>query len=194
MTATTEGLDVLRRLQDGEPLADLAQALGLDLVEEDDCEESFDGKAVLLAGWFADDGNCEVASPDAKSGKEAAQEYVDEGDWGESTETWWHNVAAYRKGYALSDDGEVEEIVAYHDTHTVEAEPDEPSCEGGEEHDWSDGGDEFGGVRGNKGGVTITHDCTRCGLRRVEDTWAQCKSTGREGLHGIAYSRDGEQG
>lgn len=45
--------------------------------------------------WHCDDGNCEVEIV-AKSARDAAQEYVDDGDWGEIAETTWISVHVWR--------------------------------------------------------------------------------------------------
>lgn len=180
---------VKARLEAGDSPAEVAKDLGLETVSE----EAFDGLAVVLPGWQADDGNAECHF-EVDSGESAAQEYVDGGDWSEGEETWWAYVYAWRRGFAVDSDGGVIEVEVDRRQHTVEVTPDEPDCTSDDGHDYSDGGDEFGGVRGHGGGVTITTSCTRCGLIRTENTWAQCRLTGRQGLHSVAYKPAGTVG
>src|SRR5690606_4530398 len=68
----------------------------------DTCVDDDDAPAILLPGWFADDGNAEIHYPSAESGEAAAKEYVEGGDWGdERTRTDWVDVWAWRRAYAL---------------------------------------------------------------------------------------------
>lgn len=138
-------------------------------------------------GWYADDGNAEVHFPDASSGREAAEEYVAEGDWGERTKTSWVRVYAWRgeRGTDLAEETR--------ETHTIEIEPDEPECSHDDGHDWQSpveivGGIESNpGVRGHGGGVVVDECCVRCGCRRTTDTWAQDRDTGEQGLTSVEY-------
>lgn len=150
---------------------------------------------VMLPGWSADDGNARVEYPDAETGEQAAQDYVDEGDWGQSNETSWVSVSAWRTGYVLSD-AEAEEVLCLQIDlmrHTTEIAPDEPQCEDGREHDWRSPYDVVGGIEenpgvyGHGGGVIITEVCTHCGAYRVTDTWAQDMATGEQGLTSVEY-------
>lgn len=76
------------RLLAGESAENVAEDLGLDVV---------DG-AVVMKGWIADDGNAEVECPDAGSGREAAEEYVTDGGWGNGSTTTWVTIFAWRVG------------------------------------------------------------------------------------------------
>lgn len=72
---------------------------------------------------------------------------------------------------------------------TVAIEPSEPPCPAGE-HDWED----CSGPYGHGGGVVYTDRCAHCGLLRRTDTWAQDRSTGRQGLTSVEYlPRDEEE-
>lgn len=107
----------------------------------------------------------------ATSAKEAAQAYVESGDWDESSQSVFHDVYV--------DDGE--------DTssHTIVVDPLEPPCaedDGHDEHDWVEVG-----VRGNGGGVIVEERCRNCGLRKVTDTWAHNPSNGEQGFTTIQY-------
>lgn len=96
---------VSERLLAGEDPATIAESLGLDTADESRSQhDCFDGLAVVLPGWVADDGNAEVEYPDAESGKAAAQEYVDDGDWGETVSTEWIRVYTWRAALAVADD------------------------------------------------------------------------------------------
>jgi len=143
--------------------------------------------------WTADDGNVEVEY-DSDSGEEAAQLYVDEGSWGNSSETQWVKVYYWRVGY--DEDGDEQQV--YHGSYLAEVEPDEPECSA-DEHDWCSpievvhGCVENPGVYGHGGGVIITEVCRHCGIYRETDTWAQDRSSGRQGLESIAYRDADEQ-
>jgi hypothetical protein len=121
------------------------------------------------SGYWADDGNCAVHYPEASSGQAAAGRYVQEGDWGSKGETWWAEIYTWQ--------GTEER-----ETHVITVHPDEPECAPDEEHDWGEQS-----VQGSGGGVRISRVCSRCDLEHVEDTWAQCRATGRQGLYGITY-------
>lgn len=122
--------------------------------------------------YNCDDGNAEIKI-EAETPQEAAQEYVDGGDWNVTPEsgTTWVNV------HVWTDDGEVEETI------TVTLHPEEPECSEGYEHEWREDS-----IRGNGGGV-IVHEVCRCGWTMITDTWAQNPSNGVQGLRSIRYTR-----
>jgi len=127
--------------------------------------------------WSCDDGNCDLEIH-ADTAQEAAQEYVDGGDWNAESTVWVHVTCT-------DESGEEEEI-------TIEVNPDEPSCEGGESHDWQSpsllgGLDENPGVVGHGGGVIRTEICAHCGTYRVSDSWAQDPDGGEQGLDSVEY-------
>jgi hypothetical protein len=132
----------------------------------------------IQPGWVADDGDAEIEYPWADDGAEAAQEYVDDGDWGNDGETFVHIVYAWRRAYALDVDGESVVLTIDHDSHRVVREADEPECDG-LEHDWRSPYSLLGGIRenpgcwGHGGGVVIREVCRHCGMYRETDTWAQ---------------------
>src|SRR5690606_32574639 len=146
-----------------------------------------DAPAVLVPGWFADDGNAEVYYQNAESGEDAASEYVEGGDWGERTSTDWIDVWAWRRAYALDEDGEVVTLTLDRERHTIELPPDEPECSEGRAHEWHERG-----VRGHGGGVIITEVCAHCGRYRIIDTWAQRRDTGEQGLRAVEYREPDE--
>lgn len=165
--------------------SELADAIdGAELVE--DC-------LVLEPGTYhADDGNAEMEY-ECDCGKDAAQEYVDGGDWGSSSKTSWIEVRTWRNG--IDGDGEVHAVDKEH--HTIAVDPEVPDCLDGHDHRWKaphslvGGCKENPGVHGHGGGVTIHEVCTICGCGRVTDTWAQNPSNGEQGLTSVEY-RDGE--
>jgi hypothetical protein len=136
-----------------------------------------------MTKFLCDDGNCEVeieaASPEA-----AAQGYVETGDWGEPTSTIWITVYVTPVGGDPDFDREA---------HTVEIDPDEPSCESGEDHQWKSpielvgGLEDNPGVFGHGGGVVIHEVCQHCGCSKTTDTWAQNPETGEQGLQSVSY-------
>jgi hypothetical protein len=122
----------------------------------------------------------------ATSPTEAAQQYVDGGDWGSSDETRWVNVRVVpvdENGEQLEEEGE---------TITITIDPTEPACSE-DEHDWQSphevvgGLEENPGVWGHGGGATITEVCPHCGAYRITDTWAQNPETGEQGLESVEY-------
>jgi rRNA maturation endonuclease Nob1 len=151
----------------------------------DECVDD-DAPAILLPGWVADDGNAEIHYPSAESGEAVAQEYVDDGDWGERTSTDWIDVWAWRRALALDEDGQVITIEIDRDRHTIEINPEEPDCTHNE-HDWHERD-----VRGHGGGVIITDVCAHCGRYMIVDTWAQRPDTGEQGLRSIEYREPDE--
>lgn len=132
-----------------------------------------------------DDGSVDIKIT-AETAREAAEEYVKGGDWGDGTETIWVTVAVTLLDAAGEPADEPEHI-------TVTIEADEPSCEGDAAHDWQSPYSLLGGIKENPGvqghgaGVIITEVCACCGKYRVTDTYAQDPSNGRQGLRSVAY-------
>lgn len=129
-----------------------------------------------------DEGGCEETI-EAVSMEEAiklAEEWALEGDYNPCTETWWAKV------YIFGSDDE-------QDTISVAIDPEKPECDDDHnEHDWEpeqSGCDENPGVWGHGGGVVINEICSRCGLKKVTDTWAQDMSTGEQGLTSVCYKK-----
>jgi hypothetical protein len=112
--------------------------------------------------WKCDDGNCEIEI-EADTAEEAAQEYVDGGEWGvnEFGKTAWIEVRVWPASMTRQeamDDGEDEAIM-------VRVDPDEPECDSEDGHDWQESGS-----IGNGGGVITTEVCRRCDCRRTTNT------------------------
>lgn len=130
------------------------------------------------------DGNAAIEI-EAATAEAAAQEYVDGGDWGEASKTHW--VMVYCTD--TDPDGDTETV-------RVTIDPDEPSCDEGDAHDWRAPHGLVGGIKDNPGvvshggGVVSTEVCVLCGQVRVTDTWAQCRETGVQGLDSIEYPED----
>lgn len=137
--------------------------------------------------YRCDDGNAEVEIY-AETARDAAQEYVDDGDWGEVTGTKWITVYVQQ----VDDDGNE---IGDRERIKIALEPDEPSCidSRGDDHDWRSpielvgGCRENPGVYGHGGGVIITEVCMYCGTERTVDTWAQDRSDGEQGLESVRY-------
>lgn len=139
--------------------------------------------------WHADDGNAEIVEEHA-SATEAAQSYVDGGDWGDSDlTTCWVKVWTWRVG--IDADGDIVEVGRH--SQKIAIEPDEPDCIEGQEHDWQSplsivgGCRENPGVFGSGGGVCITEVCMHCGCAKITDTYAQDPNDGEQGLDSIEY-------
>lgn len=179
---------ITARLEAGESVDVLAADLGLEV-------GTIDGEpAIVLPGWRADDGNAEVEYPAARSGREAAEEYVADGDWNEVTETCWIRVASWRAGLYLEDGEACEgEVDGSREHHTIALDPEEPECTHAAGHDWQSpyellgGCEENPGCWGSGGGIVINKVCAHCGAYLVTDTWAQNPETGEQGLTSIEY-------
>lgn len=78
-------LQVLDRLAAGSPAAEIAEEVGLDLV---------DGEVILPGYWADFESTARVLYDYASVPEEAAQEYVDGGSWGDTTKTQWIRVEA----------------------------------------------------------------------------------------------------
>lgn len=152
---------------------------------------------VTRAGYYADDGNAEVHYQYAETPEEAAQTYVDGGDWGDSTETSWVTVYVERRWEIMDADGDIE-THEERTTHAITIEADVPECAEGHAHDWQSPHSVVGGIEGNPGvqghdgGVICTEVCRHCGIYRVTDTWAQNRQTGEQGLTSVEY-RDADE-
>jgi hypothetical protein len=153
----------------------LANWIGVDLI---------DGCLVLdESPMFADDGNSEQEYPHDTESRDAAAEYVSDGDWGQDNSTSWVTVYTYRK--AVNSRGEIERVSQ--EDHTIALHPEEPACEGGEHvwhapHSLLGGLKENPGVWGKGGGIISKEICRCCGCVKETDTWAQNPSTGEHGL------------
>lgn len=148
------------------------------------------GRKVWVVG---DNGYEEEYSQDEYSAEGAATAYV-AGAYEASPEegTMWATVYVWSREYDAHD-----EIIAddrdESERHTVAVEPCEPECTHEDSHEWSDAHELVGGCKENPGvwahggGVVIHEVCTRCGMRRITDTWAQDPETGRQGLRAVRY-------
>ncbi len=154
--------------------AEVARDLALELGTDDEGRD-----VVLLLGWVVRDGSGgnAVAYPDAKSGAEAAAEYVADGAE-PSTRTEWVTVRAWRVGLDADgdcadcgaacasdvhpcDDAEcplhgappvdVAEVKIDRASHRVTIDPDEPDCVGGDGHAWASPVKLVGGIKENPG-------------------------------------------
>lgn len=132
-------------------------------------------EGTTMTTWICDDGNGGEIEIEAEAAREAAEEYVADGDWGDGDETLWIDVYV-----TPVVGGEPQEDERY--AVTVTLEPDEPECHDGEDHDWKDGQ-----VRGSGGGIAYTDQCQRCGLLRHVDTWHSRPDTGEQGMHYTRY-------
>src|SRR5690606_34779048 len=77
-------------------VAELGSEYDIDIADDIDAGIGA-APALLLPGWFANDGHAEIYIPDADSGEAAARQYVDTGDWGERHRTEWIDVWAWRR-------------------------------------------------------------------------------------------------
>ena len=130
-----------------------------------------------------DESGCEVPI-EAESPHEAAQEYVDTGDWEESLCTCFIHLEV------RADDSEDWERIR------IAIDPTPPPCEMDEDHEWTSpwrivgGLKENPGVWGNGGGVRITEVCQKCGCGKNTDTWATDPYDGSQGNTIVSYEPD----
>lgn len=150
----------------------------------------YDGGIIWDASkWTCSDDSGTHIQIEADDAEDAAQEYVDGGDWGDGSETVFVTVTAWRDG--IDSDGKKCRIDE--SSHTITIDPTEPECEDGEDHDWQSplalvGGIESNpGVFGKGGGALICEACMRCGCGKTTDTWAQNPSNGQQGLTSVSY-------
>jgi len=121
-----------------------------------------------MTTYFCDDGNAEITI-EADSAQDAAQEYVDDGEWnfGDNRSTAWVTVMVWED----VEDADVQSI-------TIEIEPPEPDCDNGTdtEHEWEDDGEPRGD---DNGGIASNETCKWCGLRKVWRSRPSCPDTGQ---------------
>lgn len=190
---------IITRLQTGDSPCDIARDTGCttgqlaELDYDSQCALDDDLIAVILPDYSADDGNAQIDEIIADDPQEAAEQYVEGGEWGDRSETSWVHVYAWRRGYVLDPDtGEVEEISIDRDRFTETLEALEPECDA-DEHDWQSPIEVLGGIEqnpgvwGHGGGVVIHEVCRQCGVYRITDTWAQDPGTGEQGLRSLKY-------
>lgn len=125
-------------------------------------------------GYWADDGECPLHFPEASDRDEAAQLYVEGGDWNVVERTAYIEVHTW----PATDPEDREQ-------HSIAVEPKPPACTEGHEHDWCSPHEVVGGlvenpgVWGHAGGVVIHEVCRHCGCYRKQDTWATNPSNGQ---------------
>lgn len=139
------------------------------------------------------DYNSQDIEIEAASPREAAEDYVAGGCWGDESDepsTFWVDVHVWEE----DEDGEETED---HGWRTVTVDPPEPECIDEYGHDWRaphvlvGGLRENPGVWGHGGGVIVHEVCVLCGAGRETDTWAQRRDTGEQGLTSITYHLPG---
>ena len=126
--------------------------------------------------YRCDDGNAEIEI-EADSPKDAAQEYVNGGEWGDIDQTTW--ITVYVRWTDEYGD-------AVQDRVKVAIHPDEPECPEGD-HDWMQLA-----VRGSGGGVIVTFQCKHkhCGRLYEYNSWAQDPADGEQGLTSTRYFQE----
>lgn len=143
--------------------------------------------AVTLPGWTADDGNAEVKYSSAESAREACEEYVSGGDWGDDGGSV--RVSAWRTMYVYrGTDDRVTVEREEEESHDIDVPTDHAALirdaariDGYEsadvcgvdpdDHDWTSEGE--GGLDENPGvwsiggtAIVVREHCRRCGLHR----------------------------
>ncbi len=98
-----------------------------------------------IGNWYASDGNGEVLYTNCTR-REAAQEFVDSGEWGDVTET----IAVMVNTWP-ADDREDDE------SHLILLHRDEPACLHDKEHAWKETS-----LQSHGAGVRTRHECEHC--------------------------------
>jgi hypothetical protein len=141
--------------------------------------------------WVAVHYQCDVEY-DTPTAEEAAQNYVEDGDWDVQNKTEFLQIYVWPKYYvgsvSVEDKGDSTWLIE-------KLNPKIPSCDDGDDgdHVWSSPYDIVGGLKENpgvwgKGGGEVIHEvCLKCGCRKTTDTWAQCPDTGIQGLVSVKY-------
>ena len=113
--------------------------------------------------WHADDGNHEVVE-EHESGRDAAQSYVDGGEWGHIESGVTIDVCVWREG---------DTVRVNEQEHSVTILPDEPDCAEAEDgsHEWQSPQELVGGCDSNPGvwatgGTSFEYltVCSHCGM------------------------------
>lgn len=135
--------------------------------------------------WVADcDGGEAVEYPHATKRREAAEAYVEGGEWGDPCEdTVWITTSTWQRftlGGCRVDDHASSCAVK------VSIEPIEPECAEGQEHDWQDHGHD----RCHGAGIVGSVRCRYCGAVRITDTYAQDPEDGEQGMTSTRYDLD----
>ena len=146
-----------------------------------------------MTTWICRDDQGPEVLIEADRAAEAAQEYVDQGDYGQAsaTETTWVPVRCTPSWRGARFENETEYV-------TIAIHPVEPACADGHEHDWCAPHELLGGIPeapgawGHGGGVVSRDVCRHCGVYRVTDTDAQ-DAAGAQGLVAVSYEDADEE-
>lgn len=129
--------------------------------------------------YNCDDGNA-LIEIEAATALEAAEEYVDGGDWGDRNETIVVDV------WVTPLDADGDEIEDDRECITVELEPEDPEFDEGEGHEWRSPYEVLGGLKENPGvwgsqhgGVSVKEVCANCGRYKITDTGATRSDNGQ---------------
>lgn len=142
------------------------------IITDTDC--IIDGQsAITLTAYICTDEAGHPVEINAETAEDAAQAYVDGGDWPAESKTYWISVNVREES---DEDGDDEESIR------VAIEPTEPECTE-DAHEYHHPGE----ARSSYGGVVVEAVCVHCGLTRITDSGAQCMHTGRQGLDSTEY-------
>jgi len=132
--------------------------------------------------------------PEMDTAREAAEEYVETGDWNDVEETFWVDVRVWKKGTVVDEDGEETTLRINQESFSIAVEPDEPDCDSDEGcHEWESPYEVLGGLEenpgcfGHGGSVILHYVCRHCGMYRIVDHWATDPCTGAQGLISVKY-------
>ena len=163
------------------------------------CEIPAYAPVAILPGWVACWDGLDIHYPFAASASDAAREYCDSADWGDSpNETTWLDILTWRAAVTVDDDGAVVRLRLDEEEHRFTIEPEEPECERADGHEWCSPFSLLGGIEenpgcwGHGGGVVIREVCGHCGVYRITDTWAQGPG-GEQGLESVRYEPADEE-
>ena len=145
-----------------------------------------------MTTWICRDDQGPEVLIEASSADEAAQEYVDQGDYGQdrAAETTWVDVRC------TPARGAAEDVPV---TVTVTLDPVPPACTVGHVHDWCAPYEVVGGIAenpgvwGHGGGVVCRRVCRHCGAYKVTDTSPQHPAAEVLGLVSTRYEDADEE-
>lgn len=112
----------------------------------------------------------------------ALQEAVPAYEVVENESAYWRKEVEQAREMVERGD-QTEKVWVERGDYRIAIDPPVPPCTDSRGHDWR-----HESVTGHGGGVIETERCSRCGWRKITDTWAQDPVDGTQGLVSYSYS------